>query len=731
MPTRQITAVNAGQPSTLAASTTPAQRQRPRRHVAGLGQKLTNGSVLDSRVTAHALALDRAADVFAISPRARGRILEQLSARDVSFSVPHGRGCTRIVPGSADGVPGVIGLADLFALEHPERRLRRLLPGIDPRDFGALLYLLARGHSHNVVVDLGAKSPAAAAVALRDGEDGNAGEALAQQLTGRDHLLDFAERMQRHGIVFSYREGEDERTLDGDDLARIVRARAPHAALAARYPRLNYDTLTALLADLSTLPGRDTAADDPMASELIDLSLPAFRGVGLFDDDGYDRQAAQRAMRNALWDDSVTFTREVTIPGRYVGVPTKASDAAIAAVKRGRVYVASTGRSEVAWSDGTGPFTDFLCQRIAELGKIGAALEASRQFTYKGTTQMATLTGDPKVFDKIPAARLHVLLIANSRFGDAADPLPGNRTDILHLRRALVRPEGPGIPEANVASVHDVSVPQGLAGMHAAVCRAAPGDGVFIYVSSHGDPDGVLMSDGEGVSNAELRALYREAEDRGVRLIVVSDSCYSGAQAEAVRAAEIERLANAGKAHPFLVRLDALGTALARVNRAAEDVVEYRARVAERWRLFPSSAMSAYLGEALARRTPDTLEQRLDAHPIWGPTSAALRERAKAIATKPAKERSKTESRIFAYHDALARLSAAAAAVEPAVAALRADAALGKHATIATLVRDLDQLLLSGDVVARELAKLIDRDDDLVRELLLASNRELAPVGRG
>jgi hypothetical protein len=79
---------------------------------------------------------------------------------------------------------------------------------------------------------------------------------------------------------------------------------------------------------------------------------------------------------------------------------------------------------------------------------------------------------------------------------------------------------------------------------------AEPGDEIVIHYSGHGSPNGIEGTNGlfglmlnpvqDTLFNSEIRSLVNEAKDKGIKMVIILDSCESGYTTDYIRASEMQ-----------------------------------------------------------------------------------------------------------------------------------------------------------------------------------------------
>lgn len=139
----------------------------------------------------------------------------------------------------------------------------------------------------------------------------------------------------------------------------------------------------------------------------------------------------------------------------------------------------------------------------------------------------------------------HALVIGIGEYLDADIPqLRGIRHDMVSARRMAA---AMAIPEANVRMLrdHEATADRIREEITALNARVAEGDRVFVYYSGHGtrwsDPssstgactEGLMASDGQVLTNAELGQRLAPLAQRTDKMLVFYDACFSGGVAGA------------------------------------------------------------------------------------------------------------------------------------------------------------------------------------------------------
>jgi hypothetical protein len=497
-------------------------------------------------------------------------VLQNLAARQIEFVYQSG-GTTYVIGDNPAALPHQesVSLRQIMNQSEPEAALRQAVPGLETRDFGALLTAISEGDAHNVRIDISDNARAAKDFGLGDSIDGNAFEALSQQLRSRENLLEMAESFDAE---FSYKHDDQEISVDGQQLAEIYRledSAQREAVFAEQFPGLNRENFEKFFSDFSTMPdhgqwdianntlneidGEDHALGLLGTGEYTSMQAQGRireLGRGTLNLRGKDR--AEREYRLSAFN----FQRQITLSGIHQASSSQHDNVSFRDMRQSasqnRVFVAATGQTEVGYESttrlsggrirGGGLYTTSLLGKLRgdDVG-LGQALEQSHGFASRN--QLATLSGDANVLDTVAIENQNILLINCSEFPYNND-LPGTANDVARLDRAL---QGKGYAEGQIAKLANPSKAQALSAMRAQIDGTQAGNAVVIYTSSHGGEGGILMADENSIENREIQALYKRAEDQGVRLVFISDSCHSGAQVDVVREGEIRRLEKAGE----------------------------------------------------------------------------------------------------------------------------------------------------------------------------------------
>lgn len=160
---------------------------------------------------------------------------------------------------------------------------------------------------------------------------------------------------------------------------------------------------------------------------------------------------------------------------------------------------------------------------------------------------LAGLTSLALAQNTAPAQRntRHALVIGISEYADPAVPaLKGVKHDMQSARRMAA---AMAIPEANIRMLRDrdATADRIRAEIEGLQTRMADGDRLFIYYSGHGTrwydertkqddcTEGLLASDGQVLTNAELGQRLSPLAKRADKMLVFYDACFSGGVAGA------------------------------------------------------------------------------------------------------------------------------------------------------------------------------------------------------